>query len=349
MTSSRPEGCIMWPTTSVILKHGMMDCNEYEFTCPKCGNKSIVKSNQPAGGEEPFICSCYRCTILRLPDDVEGRYLYQVRPDTLELQTDIVRTIADIGTAMTVRQIFYRLVAAGHPKQETFYNKVQRTLLDMRERGTLPYGLIADNTRSYYTPDTHSNLHRMLEDQQKLYRRDFWQDQPIHLELWLEKEALRNVFWDITDYYQVPLYVSKGLSSVSFVFGAAEEIKRIGKPTVIYLFSDYDPSGLVVTKSIERRMREFDVHADFIRGGLTPEQIAEYNVATRKTKKSTHSKGFVGKSAELDALHPRILKSLVRRCIEQHMDMDAFHRLTGIEEAEKQTLATIANNLRHAS
>jgi len=327
----------------------MMDCNEYQYTCPDCGNTAILKSNQPAGGEEPFICSCYRATILTISDDAEGKYLYKTQTHIRQLQTSIVKTIADIGTAMTVRQIFYRLVAAGHPKHEEFYNKVQRTLLDMRERGTLPYGLIADNTRSYYKPDTHSNLQRMLEDQQKLYRRDFWQDQPIHLEIWLEKEALRNVFWGITDHYQVPLYVSKGLSSVSFVFGAAEEIKRIGKPTVIYLFSDYDPSGLVVTKSIERRMREFDVHAEFIRGGLTPEQIEGHAITTRETKKSTHSKGFRGDSAELDALHPKILKDIVRQCIERHVDMDAFRRLAGIEEAEKQTLMTITNNLRHAS
>lgn len=325
-----------------------MVLNEYTFTCTKCGRVTTVKSNQPAGGNEPFICSCYYATTLILPDDVEGKYLYRTREDTLQLQTSIVNTINDISSPMTVRQIFYRLVAAGYPKHEETYNKVQRTLLDMRERGTLPYGLIADNTRSFYLPDTYGSLERMLVEQQRLYRRDFWQDQPIHLEIWLEKEALRNVFLSITDHYQVPLYVTKGLSSVSFVYAASEEIKRIGKPTIIYFFSDYDPSGIVMNRAIEKRMREFNVNAEFIRGGLTLEQIEGYAIATRETKKSTHSKGFVGESAEMDALHPNILKSIVRRCIELHVDMDAFHRLTGIERAEKETLKTITNNLRHA-
>ena len=326
-----------------------MNYNGYTYKCDKCGAVSSIKSNQPAGGKEPFICECYEPSMLGLPKDIEGKYLYKTRTHILQLQISIVNTIADIRSPMTVRQIFYRLVAAGYPKSDEFYNKVQRSLLDMRERGTLPYGLIADNSRSFYKPDTYSSLERMLEDQQKLYRRDFWQDQPLHLEIWLEKEALRNVFWDVTDYYQVPLYVTKGLSSVSFVYAATEEIKRIGKPTIIYFFSDYDPSGLVLTRSIERRMREFDVDAEFIRGGLTRDQIDEYQIETRKTKPSKHSAGFIGDSAELDALHPKILRSIVKRCIERHVDMDAFRRLAGIEEAERQTLTTITNNLRHAS
>ena len=96
-------------------------------------------------------------------------------------------------------------------------------------------------------------------------------------------------------------------------------------------------------------MREFDVDAEFIRGGLTRDKIDEYQIETRKTKPSKHSAVFIGDSAELDALHPKILRSIVKRCIDRHVDMDAFRRLAGIEEAERQTLTTITNNLRHAS
>lgn len=173
----------------------------------------------------------------------------------------------------------------------------------------------------------------------------------MHFEIWLEKEALRNVFWDVTDYYQVPLYVSKGLSSVSFVYEAAQEIKRINKPAVIYFFSDYDPTGLIINRSIEKRMREFGVNATFIRGGLTMEQIEEYGVEMRETKKSKHSKSlnFTSDSAELDALHPSVLKKILYECIETNIDMQEFSRLQGIEEAERKTLETIKKNLRHAS
>lgn len=325
--------------------------NEYRYNCPDCGMVSTVKSNQPAGGQEPLICECYTAINLILPDNIEGKSLYTAREETQKLQRAIISVIASIKTSMTVRQIFYRLVSSGFPKNEDFYIKVQRTLLDMRERGLLPYGLIADNTRSFYKPRTYSGLENMLNEQQRFYRRDFWEGQPIHLEIWLEKEALRNVFRDVTDYYQVPLYVSKGLSSVSFVYSAAEEIKQIGKPTVIYFFSDYDPTGLIINRSIEKRMREFGVDASFIRGGLTLEQIEQYGVEMRETKHSKHSQSlnFQGDSAELDALHPNILKEIVRSCIESYINRDEFNRLKGIETAERQTLERIKNNLRHAS
>ena len=323
--------------------------NQYVYTCKGCGKQSVIKSNQPAGCYEPFICECYKTALLQVPEHIKGKYLYKTRIETLRLQNDIVDTIEDIEAEMTLRQIYYRLVAAGYPKEDEFYKRVKRTLLDMRERGTLPYGLIADNSRSFYKPRTYSSLEGMLKAQQSFYRKDFWEGQRIHLEIWLEKEALRNVFWDVTDHYQVPLYVTKGLSSVSFVYAASEEIKRIDKPTVIYFFSDYDPSGLVLTRAIERRMREFDVvDAEFIRGGLTRDQIDEYQIETRKTKPSKHSAGFVGDSAELDALHPAILKQILTDCIEDNIDMEAFDKLKGVEEAEKKTLATITNNLRHA-
>lgn len=325
------------------------DLNRYSFTCPDCGIVATILSNQPSGGVEPFICSCYYTTILQLPADVEGKHLYSVREDTLRLQSEIVKVIEDIGEPMTVRQIYYRLVSIGYPKTEEFYGKVQRSLLDMRERGCLPYGLIADNTRSFYKPATYQSLEMMLKQQQEYYRRDFWQDQNCHVEIWLEKEALRSVFTGATNELQIPLYVAKGFSSVSFVYAAAEEIKLVNKPTYIYLFSDHDPSGVMVAHSIEKRMREFGVKAEFIRPCLTVDQIEEYNVATRPTKVSNHSKQFVGESAELDALHPRILKQIIRSCIEQHIDEEYLMRVRGIEQAEKETLTKITNNLRHAS
>ena len=327
----------------------MKELNEYTVICRSCGKETTIKSNQPALGMEWFVCSCYFNDLIQLPDNVKGKHLYHIRDYARDLQKDICYVIHDIGEPMTVRQIYYRLVSSGYPKTEEFYSKTQRALLDMRERGLLPYGLIADNSRSFYRPRTYNNLENFLDTQHKNYRKDFWETQDTYVEIWLEKEALRAVFTDVTYDFQIPLYVAKGFSSVSFVYAAAEEIKLIEKPAYIYLFSDYDPSGLMVANSIEKRMREFGVKAQFIRPCLTPDQIEEHNVIMRPTKQSNHSKEFIGDSAELDALHPRILKDIVRSCIEPHIDQEAYQKLKNIELVEKETLRKIANNLRYAS
>jgi len=327
----------------------MKELNTYSFTCDSCGTEIEFMSNQPAGCVEPYICSCYDVGLIGIPYDIDGKYLYKTRQDTYDLQIAIIKVLRDILEPMTVRQIYYRLVSIGYPKTEQFYNKSQRAIKDMRERGVLPFELIADNSRSFYRPDTHRDLTSLLKEQHRYYRKDFWDSQDSYIEIWLEKEALRSVFASVTFEFQIPLYVSKGFTSLSFVYAASEEIKRINKDAYIYLFTDYDPSGMIVAQTIEKRMREFGVQAEFVRACLTPEQIEQYDVITRPTKESNHSREFVGESAELDALHPRTLKQIIRDCIMPHIDQGSYERLKNIEEVEKETLNKIINNLRYAS
>lgn len=315
----------------------------YKYTCDACGEASYITTNQPEGDVMPFLCSCYERASLEVPKR-EGKYLYKMRPDTVEFVSDIIEILEEIKEPMTVRQMYYQLVNRGYHKTEAVYQRTQKAVLDARERGFIPFSLIADNTRSYYKPRTHRSLKTMLEDQKLFYRRDLWQDQGVHCEVWLEKESLRNFFTSVTSEYQVPLYVTKGFSSVSFIYNAAMEINTIGKPAFIYLFTDMDPSGMLVAKSIERRMREFGVKAHFERICLTKEQVEEYDLPTRPTKVSAHSKDFEGDSVEMDALHPAVLKALVKGCIERHVNQHSLRQLRGIEQAEKQTLDHILNN-----
>ena len=57
------------------------------------------------------------------------------------------------------------------------------------------------------------------------------------------------------------------------------------------------------------------------------------------------AKNFKGDSVEVDAIAPRVLKQLVRDCIEQHIDHDTLKRTRAIEAAERDTLQTILDNL----
>ena len=146
----------------------------------------------------------------------------------------------------TVRGIFYQAVSRGLvEKTEPEYKEtVCRLLGEMREAGELPFRWIADNTRWMRKPDTYGSLVDMLENSAAFYRRAIWQSQRDYIEIWLEKDALSGVFSDVTYEYDVPLMVTRGYPSITYIFEAAEEIDRIGKPTFIYYFGDRDPSGL---------------------------------------------------------------------------------------------------------
>jgi hypothetical protein len=121
---------------------------------------------------------------------------------------------------------------------------------------------------------------------------------------------------------------------------AAEYIKSRNKPAYLYYFGDQDPSGVLIDKRIEERLREFAPKAKihFERVAVTRSQIKELNLPTRPTKQSSHSKSFKGGSVEVDAIPPRTLREMVRDCIEQHVDRRKYEVLKVAEKNERQAL-----------
>jgi hypothetical protein len=251
---------------------------------------------------------------------------------------------------MTVRQVFYRMSAAGVvPKTENGYRQVQYALVAMRQRGVIPYEWIADNTRWVRKPRTYSSLQDMLRESQALYRRALWSEQDAYVEVWLEKDALAGVVFPITEQWDVPLYVTRGYPSRTYLYNAAEALRGIRKPKFIYHFGDYDASGVDAARAIEQGLRQFGADFHFQRVAVTPEQVAEYGLQTRPAKRSDpRAARFGAEAVELDAMPPAILRGLVAQCITRHIDWQALERLRVVEMAERATLADVADILAGA-
>ena len=242
---------------------------------------------------------------------------------------------------MTVRQIFYRLVSAGMvDKTEGEYNQaVIRLLTEMRLDGVLPFDWIADNTRWMRKPDSFASIGAAIRKTAEFYRQALWRDLPVYCEVWLEKEALAGVLVDVTAKYDVPLMVTRGYASLSYLHSAAEAIAAKGKPAYVYYFGDHDPSGQDISANVERRLREFAPGAEihFERVAVTPDQIAGWNLPTRPTKQSdTRARGFVGESTEVDAIEPDQLRELTRDCIERHIPEGHMDAVTAAEKSERE-------------
>ncbi len=257
---------------------------------------------------------------------------------------DVIYVVVERYQPMTVRQVFYQLVVRGViDKTEAEYKTtVCRLLVEMRRDGILPYGWIADNTRWMRKPDTHGSMEDMLRDCQRTYRRALWNDQSAYVEVWLEKEALAGVLVDVTAEWDVPLMVTRGYPSVSYLYSAGEVIAAEDRPTFLYYFGDHDPSGRDIDRFVEKELRRHapDCDLHFKRVAVQPEQIEQYGLTTRPTKKTdSRSKSFVGESVEVDAIDPDSLRALCRDCITQHIDGDQLQRTRDVEEAERDTLA----------
>lgn len=273
------------------------------------------------------------------------------RADILAIRTSIRQVLSEIHPA-AVRQTFYQLVSRGViAKTENEYNRtVVRLLAEMRREREIPFDWVADNTRWMRKPASYRTLSDMLEQQRRLYRRALWDYQDAYVEIWLEKDALSGVLYDITAEFDVPLMVTRGYSSLSFLHTAAQTIERRAKPTFLYYFGDYDPSGCDITRAVESGIREFapEAEIEFTRVAVTAHQIEELKLPTRPTKETdSRRRNFQGESVEVDAIPPSILKRMVRQAIESHIDQDELGRLQAVEEAERQTLQRIAESYRH--
>lgn len=249
---------------------------------------------------------------------------------------------------MTVRQTFYQAtIRANIEKSESGYARVQRDLAEMRRDGALPYGWIVDNTRWQRKPRTFSSVEQALLDTAQFYRKSLWDDADAYVEIWLEKDALAGVIYPITSEYDVPLMVSRGYASLSFLHGAAEHIATLNCPVYLYHLGDFDPSGVNAGEKIEETIRAMAPDADihFQRLAVTAAQIVDFRLPTRPTKASdSRSRSFGAISVELDAVHPQILRDLVEAAIVQHLPADQLAMLRIAERSEREFLTTLAQN-----
>jgi hypothetical protein len=257
---------------------------------------------------------------------------------------------------MTVRQVFYQLVKLGLiDKSEREYHKVVvRLLAKLRLDGELPWEWIADSTRWMRKPTTYDDIEDALRDTAASYRRALWRDQDVYVEAWLEKEALAGVLLGVTAEWDVPLMVTRGFASLSYLHSAAETIALVNKPTYLYYFGDYDPSGVEIDRNIERRLREFSAPHDFLihfeRVAVTPRQIVEYALPTRPTKTTSHGRGLHhGESVEVDAIDPDDLRQLVHDRIVQHIDSNRLRTHKAAEESERLLLGGLPAMLRRSA
>jgi hypothetical protein len=271
----------------------------------------------------------------------------RTKAEVVELRSTLERVLRQYQP-MTVRQVFYQLVSMGaiQKTEQEYKGTVCRLLAEMRRDGQVPWHWIADNTRWQRKPKTYRGLDHLLNETANLYRRALWEKQNAYVEIWLEKDALAGVLVSVTNRWDVPLMVTRGFASLSYLHGAAEVIAGVGKPAYLYYFGDRDPSGVFIDRKIEQDLRAFAPNAEiyFERVAVTPEQIATLNLPTRPTKTSdARSRTFEGASVEVDAIEPDTLRNLADGCIHRHVNEQELAATWAVEDQERRTLREMAS------
>jgi len=318
----------------------------YTTECLRCEEETSFKTDALDGVIVWYKCErCDKICLSRIPGEYTGR---KVRECTQRKQNAILDAFLSEATPQqTVRQIYYNLAVRGIvPKTNAGYRSVQYQLKTLRRDGVLPYGWIADNTRWQIRPNVYTGIESALTTWHDAYRRDFWARQGVHVEVWVEKDALAGVVSSVTREYAVPLYVARGFSSITFAYDAAQDIARIDKPTFVYHFGDFDPSGVSAAESLQGELARHGAQAVFTRAAVTSKQVAELELPTLPVnKKDSRAKKWpYNYVCELDAIPAGTLRGMVRDCIERHIDPVEWENTQQAERLERATLATMKYN-----
>jgi hypothetical protein len=161
---------------------------------------------------------------------------------------EAMRTIALSCGPITGRGIGYKLFAAGLTSSmaRSEMQRVYRLLREAREQGTIDWSLIADETREFEKKACWDNPAEFAQAACAQYRRDFWQQQPVRVEVWSEKGTIRGVLQPILDKYAVGFRVLHGFSSATVIHDIAADDD--GRELHALYLGDHDPSGLYMSE-----------------------------------------------------------------------------------------------------
>jgi hypothetical protein len=148
------------------------------------------------------------------------------------------------GQRLSARQVYYRFIgddllpaswvdAAYNAKNglppdtkntPKNYQRLIATLVDARYAGLVSWDAIEDRGREPSVPSEWDSVDDIVDAAVNQFRLPRWRNQPKHVELWVEKDALSGVLAPIARRWHVPLVVNKGYSSASAMKAAADRM-----------------------------------------------------------------------------------------------------------------------------
>jgi hypothetical protein len=268
-------------------------------------------------------------------------------PPIIEHAAAIVRSYDDTG--VTLRQLFYRLVADGSvPNLKRRYTYLSELTAEGRRQGTFPD--LIDRTSRIEAPETFDGPDDARGWLRDLYRRDRTEGQEWTIVLGVEKAGLSA---QLNTWFTGPLGIPRvafgGYASQTLCDQVARHLVRLDRPALLIYAGDFDPTGEDIDRDFEHRVGVF---TKVIRVALNSEQIDQYQLpenvldpeaVQEKLRKDPRAAAFEARHGnlvqyEVDALPPDTLRDLYRNAVDEFWDDDAYRAVLAREAAERGQL-----------
>lgn len=252
------------------------------------------------------------------------------------------------GLSLTLRQLYYQHVArklCENTQEE--YGRLGSIVVDARMCGYMSWLAIEDRTRALQTYKYYEAPQQAVQELADQYRLNKWKDQPMHPEVWVEKEALAGVVEDICGKLQVDFFSCRGYTSKSEMWRAGRRLAGYvgaGQTPIVLHLGDHDPSGIDMTRDIRDQLQVFaGVPIQVVRLALNRNQIDTYNPPPNPAKVTDsrfrdYQKIHGDHSWELDALEPRVLQDLIEGAVVKMRDEARWLESLAQENADREWL-----------
>lgn len=258
------------------------------------------------------------------------------------------------GYRLTIRQLYYQLVARGHIENTVrSYNNVVGMMTKARLAGLIDWDAIEDRTRDVIQRAHWTSGGHLLRACAEQYFEDMWQDQEYRVFVMVEKEALAGVLEPVCHEWDCPLLPARGYPSATTLREFAKQrILNSRQRIVVLHLGDHDPSGMDMSRDLSERLSLFSrerVDIDFRRIALNMDQVEEQQpppnpAKSTDTRFDKYEEEFGDESWELDALSPAYLNELVSNEVQGLVNHEVWATRTDKIEKVRERLTAIAED-----
>lgn len=274
--------------------------------------------------------------------------------EVVEWANGIIAEYARLGYSLSLRQLYYQLVARDYiPNTVQSYKRVGNIISDARNAGLIDWNAIEDRGRTPYLPSQWESPAQIVRAAAQQFRIDRWEGQDNYVEVMVEKDALSGILRPVCSEYHVRFSANKGYSSSTAMYDAGQrflEAEENGKTLHLIYLGDHDPSGIDMTRDIADRLRLYTGYVDINvnRLALNMPQVQQWNPPPNPAKETDsrfagYEAEFGDTSWELDAIEPRTLAELVRDEIGLLIEWDTWEATQAKENEMKAELTKFAD------
>jgi hypothetical protein len=274
------------------------------------------------------------------------------RQKSLDLLKHVEAIIAEYDMALTIRQIFYRLIGRYlYPKTENDYKNLCELLNKARRARLIPMEAIRDDGFVSYYPrawDSAEHFMASVRRDAEHFRLDRQKGQLRRLVVMCEAGGMALQLFQIANPYGIAVLSAGGFDSTTDKHRLGDHWAQESQPTTVLHIGDYDASGEtmfdVLLEDIGAFARSYGGDVEFVRVAITSEQARLRGLPSAPPKPTDHRpRHFTDTETwQAEALDPNDLARILEDTITGRFNRAIYNDVLVQDEIRRALIARLS-------